>query len=55
MFANKIGMLGKCTHPQLLNKEDSGDGTCTKIQLDVLSQDVNICGDTPYTFQNMEL
>jgi len=27
MFANKLGMLGKCTHPQLLNKEDSGDGT----------------------------
>ena len=43
-----VGMLGKCSHPHLLNEEDSGDGTCTKLQLYLLSSDINICGDTPY-------
>ena len=35
-----IGMLGKCSHPHLLNKKDSGDGV---IQLYVLFNDINIC------------
>jgi len=47
---------GKCSHPHLLNEEDGGDGTCTKYSsIYVISNDINICGDTPYTFQNMEL
>jgi len=32
---------GKLNHTQLLSKEDGGDGTCIKMQVYILSNDVH--------------
>jgi len=40
---------GKLNHTQLLSKEDGGDGTRIKMQVYILSNDVHVCSETPYT------